>query len=127
MEANRAILTLHRFTSSISKDQDGNTKLELLLPEHPYPAIPLPPSHPYLATNYPRQYDLRLTSEQEGARVRNLYAFRERLEGGDEDDEDDYDEEAFVNSDGEGDVKAKLKAIEKGQKSRRRFHTQVIL
>lgn len=62
---------------------------------------------------------MRLTSEQEGARVRNLYAFRERLEGGDDDDEDDFDEDGLANSDGEGDVKGRAKAIEKGQKSRR--------
>jgi len=63
--------------------------MELLLPPHPEPAIPLPPSHPYLQTNYPRRYEMRLTSEQGSSRVRNLYAFKERMEGGDEDDDDD--------------------------------------
>lgn len=70
-------------------DHKGYQRMELHLPQEPEPAFPLPPSHPYLQTHYPRTYDMRLTSEQDGVRVRNLYAFKERLEGGDEDDDDD--------------------------------------
>lgn len=80
-----------------------------------------PPSHPYLATNYPRHYDLRLTSEQEGARVRNLYAFRERMEGGEDDDDEDDDDDDLVDSDGDEDVKGKAKADDRNKKSRREF------
>lgn len=62
--------------------------MELLLPPHPEPAFPLPPSHPYLQTNYPRRYEMRLTAEQDKARAKNLYAFKERMEGGEDDDDD---------------------------------------
>lgn len=78
---------------TFSPDHRGNQRMELLLPPQPEPAIPLPPSHPYLQTNFPRKYDLRLTSEQGSDRVRNLYAFRERLEGGDDDDDFESDVE----------------------------------
>lgn len=63
--------------------------MELLLPEHPEPAFPLPTSHPYLQTNYPRRYEMRLTSEQGSSKIKNLYAFKEKMEGGEEDDDDE--------------------------------------
>jgi transcription initiation factor TFIIF subunit beta len=79
--------------------------MELLLPDPPEPAIPLPPSHPYLQTNYPRKYDLRITSEQGSDRVRNLYAFKEKLQGGDDNDEDEDDLDSGLE-----DEKGKLRA-----------------
>lgn len=94
-----------------SADHRGNQRMELLLPQPPEPPIPLPPSHPYLQTNYPRKYDLRLTSEQGSARVRNLYAFKERQEGGDEDDDDDVDDDDDMDS-GLEDSKSKARAGE---------------
>lgn len=99
---------------TVSADHTGHQRMELLLPPHPEPAIPLPPSHPYLATNYPRKYDLRLTSEQGANRVRNLYAFRERMEGGEDDDDD------IIDSDGEDDQKGKGQADEDKSRGRRK-------
>lgn len=100
-----------------SADHLGNQRMELLLPSAPEPAIPLPPSHPYLQTNYPRKYEMRLTSEQGSSRVKNLYAFRERMEGGEEDDDDDEDDEDEDMSD---DTKGKSKAGDAGKSKGRR-------
>jgi hypothetical protein len=36
---------------------------------------------------------MRLTSEQGSSKVRNLYAFKERIEGGDEDDDFDLSDD----------------------------------
>jgi len=63
--------------------------MEVLLPPHPEPAFPLPPSHPYLQTNYPRRYEMRLTGAQNSEKIKNLYAFKERTEGGEDDDDED--------------------------------------
>lgn len=95
--------------------------MELLLPPHPEPAFPLPPSHPYLQTNYPRRYEMRLTSELAASREKNLYSFKERMEGGEEDDDDlgsddDDDDEVALRS-----IKRKsTKAGEEGSKKGRR-------
>ncbi|UZJ53214.1 hypothetical protein CBS101457_002534 [Exobasidium rhododendri] len=95
-------------------DHRGKQRMELLLPPHPEPAIPLPPSHPYLQTDIPRKYEMRMTSEQGSTRVRNLYAFKERVEGGDEEDDDDF-------SDDDDDIPTKGKGkFEEGTSSKSR-------
>jgi transcription initiation factor TFIIF subunit beta len=83
--------------------------MQLLLPEAPEPAIPLEPGHPDLQTNYPRSYEMRLTSDQGSSKTRNLYAFRERMEGGDEDDDDDDSEVEETNAKAKGEEEKKSK------------------
>lgn len=78
----------HLACNNVSPDHYGKQKMEVLLPPHPEPAFPLPPSHPYLQTNYPRRYEMRLTGEQHSDKIKNLYAFKERMEGGEDDDDD---------------------------------------
>ncbi|PWN35024.1 uncharacterized protein FA14DRAFT_160368 [Meira miltonrushii] len=100
-------------------DHKGYQRMELHLPQEPEPAFPLPPSHPYLQTHYPRTFDMRLTSEQNGVRVRNLYAFKERLEGGDEDDDDDDDDLDSGAEDSKGKGRAGSASLQGRRKGRR--------
>lgn len=100
-------------------DHKGYQRMELLLPQEPEPAFPLPPSHPYLQTHYPRTYDMRLTSEQDGIRVKNLYAFKERLEGGDEDEDDDDDDLDSGMEDNKGKGRSGSASLQGRRKGRR--------
>ena len=61
----------------------------------------------------PRRYEMRLTAEQDKARSKNLYAFRERMEGGEDDDEDLSSEDESLN-------KGKTKRDEDGKSRGRR-------
>ena len=96
----------------ISPDHRGHIRMELSLPSEPEPAFPLPPSHPYLQTKYPREYDMRLSGEQGSSRVKNLYAFKERMEGG-EDDDDDLS--GLSDDDDDDDKDIALRAANKGK------------
>ncbi|WFC99043.1 DNA helicase [Malassezia yamatoensis] len=73
-------------------DQNGNQRMELLLPDAPQPAIPVSDaSTPSIYGNVPRAYDMRLTSSTQDTYAKNLYAFQEELVN-DEDANDEPDE-----------------------------------
>lgn len=63
---------------------------------------------------------MRLTSDQEKAKTKNLYAFRERMEGGEDDDEDlSSDDESLSKGKGKKDEEGKSKGR---RESRRLLH-----
>lgn len=58
---------------------------------------------------------MRLTSEQGSSKIKNLYAFRERMEGGEDDDDDMSSDDDGSNALGKG-----KERIEEGKSSRGR-------
>lgn len=78
-----------------SPDNEGNQRMELLLPDAPQPAIPI--TNPVIRARYanvPRRYDMRLTSSTQDTYGKNLYTFQERLV-----DEDDTGSHISVDDD----------------------------
>ena len=66
--------------------------MELLLPEAPQPAIPVPDSsNSSRFANIPRAYDMRLISSTQDTYSKNLYAFQEELV--DDDDANDHSDD----------------------------------
>ncbi|PWN49657.1 hypothetical protein IE53DRAFT_380373 [Violaceomyces palustris] len=96
-------------------DHNGHQRMELLLPQNPLPPVPRDPSAgsgPKPWDNIPRAYDLRLTADSMATKARNLYAFKEMVEGGREmDDDDDEDDDDLASH-----TKAKAKKKGKGRR-----------
>ncbi|PWN20677.1 hypothetical protein BCV69DRAFT_277372 [Microstroma glucosiphilum] len=74
-------------------DSKGHQRIELILPSAPEAPIPLPEYDPASAgrdvKRIPRNYDLKLTSEAQQTAKKNIFAFREKHEGDDEEELDD--------------------------------------